>query len=108
MGDVSDSLTLLRQMKVSIRGSEEYLLVGIDVAKQKHHAFFGTPNGKTLRKNLVFDNSLAGFESLRDLAEDLQAQHGLQTRASPYFSTNRLVPSWPGLSVSRVFICRLL
>jgi len=77
MGDVSDSLTLFRQMKVSIRGSEEYLLVGIDVAKQKHHAFFGTPNGKTLRKNLVFDNSLAGFESLRDLAEDLQAQHGL-------------------------------
>jgi transposase len=72
-----ESLTLFRQMKASIRGSEKYLLVGIDVAKSRHHAFFGTPNGKTLRKNLVFDNSLRGFESLRGLAADLQAQHGL-------------------------------
>jgi len=77
MEDVTDSLALFRQMKASIRGSEKHLLVGIDVAKQKHHAFFGTPNGKTLRKNLVFDNSLRGFESLRNMAADLQAQHGL-------------------------------
>ena len=77
MEDVTDSLALFRQMKASIRGSEKHLLVGIDVAKQKHHAFFGTPNGKTLRKNLVFDNSLRGFESLRGLAADLQSQHGL-------------------------------
>jgi len=77
MEHVTDRLTLFRQMKASIRGSEKHLLVGIDVAKQKHHAFFGTPNGKTLRKNLVFDNSLRGFESLRNMAVDLQAQHGL-------------------------------
>ena len=74
---VTDRLTLFRQMKASVRGSEKHLLVGIDVAKQKHHAFFGTPNGKTLRKNLVFDNSLRGFESLRNMAADLQTQHGL-------------------------------
>ena len=74
---VTDRLTIFRQMKASIRGSDKYLLVGIDVAKQKHHAFFGTPNGKTLRKNLVFDNSITGFESMRGLAADLQAQHGL-------------------------------
>jgi len=77
MEDVTDSLALFRQMKASIRGAEKYLLIGIDVAKSKHHAFFGTPNGKTLRKNLVFDNSLTGFESLRDLAADLKNQHGL-------------------------------
>lgn len=77
MEAVTDSLALFRQMKASIRGSEKYLLVGIDVAKNKHHAFFGTPNGKTLRKNLVFDNSLTGFESLLGLATDLQNQHGL-------------------------------
>lgn len=77
MEAVTDSLALFRQMKSSIRGSDKYLLVGIDVAKNKHHAFFGTPNGKTLRKNLVFDNRLAGFESLRGLTADLQAQHGL-------------------------------
>jgi len=64
-------------MRASVRGSEKYLLVGIDVAKSKHHAFFGTPNGRTLRKNLVFDNSTKSFESLRSLAWDLQNQHGL-------------------------------
>jgi transposase len=53
------------------------LLVGIDVAKCNHHAFFGTSNGRTLHKNLVFDNSTKGFESLLSLARDLQNQHGL-------------------------------
>ena len=77
MNDVSDSLALFRQMKASVRGSEKYLLVGIDVAKNKHHAFFGTPNGRTLRKNMVFDNNLKGFENLRGLAGDLKSQHGL-------------------------------
>lgn len=77
MNDVSDSLALFRQLKASVRGSEKYLLVGIDVAKNKHHAFFGTPNGRTLRKNMVFDNNLKGFENLRGLAVDLKSQHGL-------------------------------
>ena len=76
MENVTDSLSLFRQMKSSIRGSEQYLLVGIDVAKSKHHAFFGTPNGRTLRKNMVFDNSIKGFETLRGLAGDLKSQHG--------------------------------
>lgn len=53
------------------------MLVGVDVAKNNHHAFFGTPNGRTLRKNLVFDNSTKGFESLRSFARDIQKQHGL-------------------------------
>jgi transposase len=77
MEDVTDSLALFRKMKDSVRGSAKHLLVGIDVAKNKHHAFFGTPNGRTLRKNMVFDNSLKGFESLRGLAGDLKIQHGL-------------------------------
>jgi len=74
---LTDSLVLFRQMKASVRGSDKYLLVGIDVAKNKHHAFFGTPNGRTLRKNMVFDNSVKGFENLRGLAGDLKSQHGL-------------------------------
>jgi transposase len=72
-----DRLEQFKQMKDSIRGSEKVLLVGIDVAKNNHHAFFGTPNGKTLRKNLVFDNSIKGFEALRGLTGDLQNKHGL-------------------------------
>lgn len=77
MNCTADRLDLFRQMKASVRGSQEVLLVGIDVAKDKHHAFFGTPNGRTLYKNLVFDNSTKGFENVRSLAKLLRSQHGL-------------------------------
>ena len=70
-------LKIFRTMKSSVRGSDKHLLVGIDVAKNSHHAFFGTANGRTLRKRLVFENSIKGFESLRNLARDLQNQYGL-------------------------------
>ncbi len=52
------------QMKKEIRGSEQYLIVGIDAAKEKHRAFFGTAQGRPLLKILVFDNTLEGFEKL--------------------------------------------
>jgi transposase len=57
MLETNDRLDLFNGIRNSIRGSEKHLLVGLDVAKNNHHAFFGTPNGRTLRKNLVFDNS---------------------------------------------------
>src|SRR4030042_5653777 len=66
-----------RQLKSQVRGSEMYLLVGIDVAKDRHHAFFGTPNGRTISKRQIFDNNKNGFESLRDNARDLLEQNGL-------------------------------
>jgi transposase len=50
-----------RQFKKQIRGSREYEVVGIDVAKEKHHAFFGTATGKTLLRNPVIGNDLQGF-----------------------------------------------
>ena len=53
-----------RQFRKEVRGSGEYLLVGIDVAKDKHYAFFGTARGKTLLRRLVFENSLGGFRKL--------------------------------------------
>jgi transposase len=66
-----------RQLKREIRGSTQHLVVGIDVAKERHYAFFGTPAGKTLLHRLVFDNSKEGFEKLCFQAEILRAQHGL-------------------------------
>jgi hypothetical protein len=33
-------LEQFKQIKASVRGSENILLVGIDVAKNSHHAFF--------------------------------------------------------------------
>jgi transposase len=66
-----------RQFRKEIRGSTECLVVGIDVAKDKHHAFFGTATGKTLLRRLVFENNLEGFGRLLGQAEALRVQEGL-------------------------------
>jgi hypothetical protein len=42
------------KLRSEIRGSNKHLIVGIDVAKDKHHAFFGTAQGKTLWRRLIF------------------------------------------------------
>ena len=39
-------LEQFRQLKKEIWGSGEHLIIGIDVAKQKHNAFLGTATGK--------------------------------------------------------------
>ena len=67
-----------RQLRQEIRQSEHYLIVGIDVAKDRHHAFFGMPTGKTLLRRLVFSNDSEGFRRLLDQAEALRVQHGLK------------------------------
>ena len=67
-----------RQLRKEIRHSEEYLIVGIDIAKDQHHAFFGTATGKTLLKRIVFSNDHEGFRKLLDHAEALRVQHGLK------------------------------
>ena len=67
-----------RQLRKEIRHSEEYLIVGMDIAKNQHHAFFGTATGKTLFKRLVFSNDYEGFRRLLDQAEALRVQHGLK------------------------------
>jgi transposase len=66
-----------RQLRKEIRHSEEYLIVGIDIAKEHHHAFFGTATGKTLLRRLVFSNDAEGFRKLLDQAEALRVRHGL-------------------------------
>jgi transposase len=67
-----------RQFRKEVRGSGEYLLVGIDVAKDKHYAFFGTANGKALLRRLVFENNLEGFRKLLVQAEAMKVQEGLR------------------------------
>jgi transposase len=67
-----------RQLRQEIRHSQEYLIVGIDVAKDRHHAFFGTATGRTLLRRLVFGNDHEGFRKLLDQAEALRVAHGLK------------------------------
>jgi transposase len=66
-----------RQLKKEIRGSEEHLIVGIDVAKEKHYAYFGTATGKSLLRKLIFENNRKGFETLLHRAEAIMRQEGL-------------------------------
>jgi transposase len=78
MNEVDDiRLEKFRQLKKEIRGSREYLIVGIDVAKEKHHAFFGTATGKTLLRRLIFENNLDGFGKLQDQAQEIKEAQGL-------------------------------
>ena len=67
-----------RQFRKEVRGSNDYLIVRIDVAKEKHHAFFGTATGKTLFKRLIFDNTIEGFKKLLDKAQAIQSEYDLK------------------------------
>lgn len=66
-----------RQLRNEIRGSTHHLVVGIDIAKDRHNAFFGTATGKTLLKGLAFNNTREGFEKLLFHADTLKAREGL-------------------------------
>lgn len=65
-----------RQFKQEIRGNERYLIVGIDVAKDRHHAFLGTANGRTVLRRLAVENSRNGFEHLGAHVEFQMTKHG--------------------------------
>jgi transposase len=68
-------LDQFRTLQQTIRGSDEHLVVGIDIAKEHHHAFFGTANGKALFRRLIFDNTIQGFTKLMTQAEAIKVQH---------------------------------
>ncbi|MBW2710131.1 MAG: IS110 family transposase [Deltaproteobacteria bacterium] len=70
-------LESFRQLRKDIRGSNEHLIVGIDVAKDNHHAFLGTATGKTLLKRLVFLNNLQGYEKLFTYVEAAKVKNNL-------------------------------
>ncbi len=78
--DIRDHIRIkeFRQLKKGIRSSKEHLIVGIDIAKDKHHAFFGTPTGKVLLKRLVFENTMDGFERLLTYVESEKVKNGLE------------------------------
>ena len=65
------------QLKEVIRGSDQHLIIGIDVAKEKHHAFMGTATGKSLLRRLIFENNLEGFGKLMTHVEAVKVQNGL-------------------------------
>ena len=76
-----DELTRIkeyRQIRKEVRGSNKYLLVGIDVGKENNYAFYGTATGKTLKRRLVFGNDFSGIEMLMDIANGLKSDNNLE------------------------------
>jgi transposase len=77
--DTKDTIRRERfcQIRSEIYGSDEYLVVGIDVAKDKHHAFMGSATGKSFLRKLVFENNLEGFRKLLERSEAIRVQNAL-------------------------------
>jgi transposase len=67
-----------RQIRKEIRRSDKYLVVGIDVGKEKHYAYYGTSNGKTLQRRLVFWNTFSDIEMMMDHANAIKEGNGLE------------------------------
>lgn len=65
-----------RQFRSEIKKSSDYLVIGIDVAKDKHHAFFGSARGETFLRRLIFENDIKGFRKLKSHIESIQAVRG--------------------------------
>ena len=65
------------QIKSESRGCADYLVIGIDVAKDKHHAFMGSATGKSLLRKLVFENNRQGFCKLLERSEAVKTQNAL-------------------------------
>jgi transposase len=78
MNDLNDSRReQFCRLRNEIRGFTGYLVVGLDIAKEKHNAFFGTATGTALYKGMFFDNTLEGFRKLLAQAEKLMGENCL-------------------------------
>ena len=65
------------QIVQEIAGSDQYMVVGIDIGKDKHHAFMGTATGKSLFRRLIFENNRDGFSRLMRTADEIRSQNDL-------------------------------
>lgn len=59
-----ERLREFKEIKGAIRKDPNYLIIGIDTAKTKHHACFILSSGKMLAKDISFGNTRYGFERL--------------------------------------------
>jgi transposase len=91
LGDVS-RFEQFCQFRSLIRASKEHLIVGIDIAKDKHHAFFGTAYGKTLWRRLIFtDRGLRQVHRLNAIHQAAGQSVGLPVDASACYEARVLV-----------------
>jgi len=67
-----------RQFKKEIRGSDRFLIAGLDIGKSIHYAFLGTANGKTVKRGMRVENSASGFEHLLTMAQFYMDRDGFK------------------------------
>ncbi len=92
-----DRIKRYREFIAEIRQVNHYLIIGIDISKSSHHAFFGTASGKTIKRRLVFKNHLAGFCNLVEVSNALLLQNGLSKLAfgmEPTGNYHKPLGSW--------------
>lgn len=73
-----DRIGVFRQLKKEIRGSKDYLIIGIDIGKKEHHAFLGSTIGKTFLRKLRIQNNTSGFEYLIDMVQFYQTRDNIK------------------------------
>ena len=78
MNDVT-RFTQFNEFRNCIRGSRTHLIVGIDIAKDKHHAFFGTAFGQALWRRLIFTNDLIGYSRLIEQVQAVSPSNKLKS-----------------------------
>src|SRR5918994_1487396 len=71
-------LEQFRRLRKEIRGSQDYLVVGIDISKDTHNALMRTTSGNILYRRLIFNNTREGFQTLLLQVEAVRVQHGLK------------------------------
>ena len=65
------------QIIKEITGSDQYLVVGIDIGKDDHHAFMGTATGIGFYRKLIFENNLKGFSKLLKTSDMIKTRNSL-------------------------------
>jgi len=72
MNKVNDRRAQFELIKKTVKEVQDYLLVGIDVAKEKCDACFMLSSGRILNKHLKLDNTKQGFDSLFEKIKQYQ------------------------------------
>jgi len=67
-----------RQFKKEIRGSDRYLIAGLDIGKSMHYGFLGAANGKTVKRGMRVENSANGFEHLLTMLQFYMDRDGFK------------------------------
>lgn len=70
--DVREKRDKFEEIKNSINKAQDYLLIGIDISKDKHDACVMVSSGQMINRRLGFENNLKGFQAFVKRIQDYQ------------------------------------